>query len=102
MDGFGQKTLSGSGSACHQNGGFAVCDGLNQLENTGHFIVLTDDIIQPEFIFELLTELLVFTYQGLLTACPFNGEQKIIVNDRFCQIVMRSFFIALTALSIVP
>ncbi len=53
MDRSCQHTLAGARRPGHQNRGLAVGNGLYQVENLRHLVVVTDDVLKAVFSFQL-------------------------------------------------
>ena len=87
MDRPGQQRFARAAFAGHQHGCAAVGDGLGQIENLEHLVVVADDVLEPEAHFQLLAKRLIFKEQRLLAYGLFDDDADFIIHDRLGQIV---------------
>ena len=90
MDRPRQQRFAGAAFAGHQHGRAAVGDGLRQIENLQHLVIVADDVLEPEPHFQLLAKRLIFEQQRLLANGLLDHDADFIIDDRLGEIVKGS------------
>lgn len=95
--GAGEEGLAGAAFAGHEDGGSAVGDGFDEVEDLEHLVVMADDVFEAEAEVELLAESLVSEEQGLLADGFFDDNADFIVDDGLGDVVEAPSLMASTA-----
>jgi hypothetical protein len=86
----GEEGLAGAALAGHQDRGAAVGDGLDEVEDLEHLVVVADDVLEAEPEVELLLQGLVLEDEGLLADGLLDRDADFVVDDRLREVVERA------------
>ena len=83
------ERLAGARGPLHEHGHLRIGDGLDQLEDPEHPIVLPQNRVKTAPPVESFFEDPVLSQDCLLVDGPFNADLQFVINDRLGQVVVR-------------